>query len=67
MIHEKGTNPYTYARECGIIGEARHKLLDDYRTTGQLPEGFTLWDDASRVEITNRDQIDWTGFRPFKH
>ncbi len=63
MIHAAGSNPYTWARDVGCIGENRVRILRAFRDTGKLPAGFALWDDNERQPITSPAEIDWNGMR----
>lgn len=61
IIHRKGTNPYKYSRDCGCVGKARAKVLQDFRNTGELPKDVCLWDDLNKEPITSPNQVDWAG------
>ncbi len=63
ILHKTGVNPYFFIRDV-LYGKAedvadRREALAKFKATGELPEGFSAWDDKNRVVITSPDQVDW--------
>jgi len=63
-FYPTGTNPYSYDAENPYrMGQLRAEALIDFRDTGKLPIGFSLWNDLDRKDVQSPDEIDWRHMR----
>ena len=62
LIHKTGTNPYRRDEQEDNpyrIGDGRKTALAQWRETGQLPEGYSAWNDREKKEIKSPDEVQW--------
>lgn len=63
-FYPTGTNPYDQHTENPYrIGRLRAEALAQFRDTGKLPDGFSLWNDLDRKDVQSPDEIDWRHMR----
>lgn len=64
MFYRIGTNPYSRDPEVLAAneyhtGESRKAALEAWRILGRVPEGYAVWDDRSKENLTSPNQVEW--------